>query len=1132
MTTKSLFVRLCLAVAVLFTSIGVNAQVTIGASDAPQSFSVLELISDGERGLRLPKMTTAERNAVSGTDGAFGTANATLALGLVVYNTTTNCLEYWNGTRWVSLCDGNSQMVISPAPCQDVAADGTGCGGEFEITDPDCEDGPFSFAIVAGSDFAFFANTNEADGIFSLSFAENNSIHPRSVVVRVTSDCTGLFRDFLFTQVGQECDDALGNAPVITASSLELCVGGAVYLSVPANTANLDQLIWTRGANTEIARGVNHIYVTLPGIYAVHMGIIGCGTSSVTVTLGTTTAPDPVSIIAGANNGFVCDENDTVQLFASAASVGVIRWYWDGVRQSVTGSPVNAGIGTWFAVVEDGGCSSTPSNEVVVALHSSAGIGGIDVPVIVLNGENLGFATSVELCSSGALLLEVATPQSGVTYTWFAGDAQNGVVLGTGSFISTTVAAVSGFPMLQVVAEMANSCAQHALTQFTILANYPPNRPTVTSNTGQTMCGIATELSATVTGAVPAESFIWFRNGVRQSETSSTFAVTGLGTHTVYAVSANGCVSLGSIPFVIDAALGFAQNLQISSGNTTPMVNSMEEYTATMTNATGATFTWSVPAPHSIVSGQGTATVTLSIADDTNAFNLSVVASNDCGYATPNPAVLAITPGNPCVAPNITNHLVGGVSNTLTASVTAGTNPPLAVTVNTFGQAVTYQWQRSTDPNMASPINVGGNTPDLTGVTNLTAGTIHYFRVTVTPTCDTDLAVTSQTFMVNVTVNPVLVPEGVGNLSGTVCFDVGVTPCEGIPTNQRNTTNFASNATHNYIFTATTANVSNVRWVIIDGENLVYSSLSGTLQPGALANGASVTLPVTFRSNVNATLSGRSRAEAAVVEIHVIFFNGTNDVRRTLSVNLQDCSCGCAVRVPTNIRASGWLTFMCHNLGADPNLTVAQQMAYVRNPNNATSNSQTVNGWLFQWGRYADGHQFRTSGNVAGPRTTGLDAVTGQPTPVENRFIMNSSGAQSWNWRTHAGTDDLWTRNNRVNDPCPSGWRIPTDAEWQGILTGGANGNHRAWVSASGSQGWRFYPYVNGVRAPAPTLFLPAAGWRNRVNGALSLVGTHGYYWSSSVSGTDARVFWFNSGSVGVVNGNRALGFSVRCVAE
>jgi hypothetical protein len=61
----------------------------------------------------------------------------------------------------------------------------------------------------------------------------------------------------------------------------------------------------------------------------------------------------------------------------------------------------------------------------------------------------------------------------------------------------------------------------------------------------------------------------------------------------------------------------------------------------------------------------------------------------------------------------------------------------------------------------------------------------------------------------------------------------------------------------------------------------------------------------------------------------------------------------------------------------------------------------------------------------------------------------------------------------------------------------------------------------------------PSAGNRSRASGALNNRGSNGNYWSSSVSGTNARNLNFNSSSVNPANtNNRANGFSVRCVKD
>ena len=128
-------------------------------------------------------------------------------------------------------------------------------------------------------------------------------------------------------------------------------------------------------------------------------------------------------------------------------------------------------------------------------------------------------------------------------------------------------------------------------------------------------------------------------------------------------------------------------------------------------------------------------------------------------------------------------------------------------------------------------------------------------------------------------------------------------------------------------------------------------------------------------------------------------------------------------------------------------------------------------GDLYQWGRNADGHQIRTSGTT--PTLASNYFTTG------GLFITNSSSPFNWlsNVETH-----MWSGTAAENNPCPSGFRIPTAAEWeQERLTWSSN---------------------NAAGAFASPLKLPLAGNRNFSSGSLSDVGTFGYYWSSTVSGT------------------------------
>lgn len=159
-------------------------------------------------------------------------------------------------------------------------------------------------------------------------------------------------------------------------------------------------------------------------------------------------------------------------------------------------------------------------------------------------------------------------------------------------------------------------------------------------------------------------------------------------------------------------------------------------------------------------------------------------------------------------------------------------------------------------------------------------------------------------------------------------------------------------------------------------------------------------------------------------------------------------------------------------------------------------------GDLYQWGRAADGHQKRNSGTTSTLNRT--------DTPGHSRFILSNSGA-NWDWRSPQN-DNLWQGVNGINNPCPSGYRLPTEAEWE-----------------AERQSWSSY---NRNSAFASPLKLPVAGFRFSGNGSLFDVGSNGFYWSSTVSGTNARRLYFLSFDAFMFSGFRAFGGSVRCIKE
>ena len=130
--------------------------------------------------------------------------------------------------------------------------------------------------------------------------------------------------------------------------------------------------------------------------------------------------------------------------------------------------------------------------------------------------------------------------------------------------------------------------------------------------------------------------------------------------------------------------------------------------------------------------------------------------------------------------------------------------------------------------------------------------------------------------------------------------------------------------------------------------------------------------------------------------------------------------------------------------------------------------------------------------------------------------MINSNGGTVWDNSTPTGT--YWTR---ANDPCPVGWRVPTQAELQSLINTGST-----WTSRNDVDGRLFGWGPNQI-------FLPAVGVRNLNTGSLWHVGTGGRYLSSTQSGFErAWRLWFHYDAIGTNTDYRARGFSIRCVAE
>lgn len=158
----------------------------------------------------------------------------------------------------------------------------------------------------------------------------------------------------------------------------------------------------------------------------------------------------------------------------------------------------------------------------------------------------------------------------------------------------------------------------------------------------------------------------------------------------------------------------------------------------------------------------------------------------------------------------------------------------------------------------------------------------------------------------------------------------------------------------------------------------------------------------------------------------------------------------------------------------------------------AASTNSNMFGFYYQWGRGSDGHQLSSSTTTSTIATSSI--------PGNSNFITNISGVYYFDWMTLQDVT-LWQGLYGKNNPCPSGYRIPSSTE---------------------------------LKSAYSTLQIPNNGYRRAQDGAL--VATNwGYLWTTDLrtNSKNGYSYWRadeyekdNS----VVGSDNANGFPIRCI--
>ena len=194
MTNKKTFFALILS-AVMCVPFTMSAQVTIGSGRAPSEWSLLDLCTDVQRkALHNARMNEEQRDRLMSPNTNYHSLEEQRAAqGLLIFRTDAirvsenpneyiGCLEFWNGVRWVSLCE-NRQIPALATPHPMPAAICHGDTHTFTLDAATGGSGAITYQWQSSTDGTTWVNITNATGQNLTTPALTANTHFRRIAV-------------------------------------------------------------------------------------------------------------------------------------------------------------------------------------------------------------------------------------------------------------------------------------------------------------------------------------------------------------------------------------------------------------------------------------------------------------------------------------------------------------------------------------------------------------------------------------------------------------------------------------------------------------------------------------------------------------------------------------------------------------------------------------------------------------------------------------------------------------------------------------------------------------------------------------------------------------------------------------
>lgn len=321
-----------------------------------------------DRGMLIPRMTESQRDSIQSP-----------ANGLLIFNTTSNCINMWSGSTWRQSCfecDFQNPIVSNSGPV---------CEGDSLF---------LSSSTIAGATYSWTGPNG-----FSSSSQNPN-------IPNTTTSATGTY-DLVVTVNGcssspvstQATVIPVPNAPV-PGSNSPVCSGDSIFLT--ASTINGASYAWTgpNGYSSSLQNPfLANVSSSNAGSYSVTATVNGCTSPAANTSVTVNTTPN--APVAGSNSPVIV--GDSIHLTASTVAGATYSWSGPNAFSSTMQNPsiANGQVATHSGLYEvvsiANGCTSAVASTTVTvidppyALFSASGTftvpaGVTSVRVIAIGG--------------------------------------------------------------------------------------------------------------------------------------------------------------------------------------------------------------------------------------------------------------------------------------------------------------------------------------------------------------------------------------------------------------------------------------------------------------------------------------------------------------------------------------------------------------------------------------------------------------------------------------------------------------------------------------------------------------------------------------------------------------------------